>query len=256
MIVFSQCEQYQNLIKNGFEKWPNARDLMIIAKEWYFMQKKGYSEISRDLWSFCAEKSPLVDEKITKNLIKKCVEKLKKCQNYTELPEKIVFFEEECEKISQIKNKEWQKIIFILCCLSKLKRDDGLYLNSSNTIKISDIFELANIKIPIKNQEIYFHNLKNENLLKVDLKPLLKIHPFCLLKEGKEKISLCPSEKMLEYLYTFNGTPTFQCCLCGETALKTNNRAKYCKSCAEKVHQQKKNESTRRMRTLRKNARF
>lgn len=40
-----------------------------------------------------------------------------------------------------------------------------------------------------------------------------------------------------------------RCAVCGAAVVPNSNRAKYCKSCARKVHRWQKNESDRRKRT-------
>lgn len=252
MIVFNQCEQYKNLVKNGFEKWPNFRDLMIIGKELKFKENKDYSNIYAELNNFCRQKCPDFDANICNNLVKRCVEKLKKTENYTELPEKIAFYEDECEEIVKITNKDWQKLIFVFCCLSKLKKSDGIYLNSSNSMKLSDVFSLANVKLAQKYQELELHKMKNAGLITVDLKPLLKFHPKCLKNDGILKIEFEPCSNMLEKLYEFNGTPRFNCQICGKVVIRTNNRGKYCKECALRVKEDKSHAITKKVRELRK----
>ena len=252
MIVYNQREQYNNLIANGFEKWPNFRDLMIIAKELKFKEELDFDEISYRLITFCEQKSPNFDAKIRDELVKKVIERLKKTENYTELPEKIAFFKDECEEIRKIGNKDWQKLIYIFCCLSKLKKSDGIYLNSSNSMKLSDIFNLANIKTPQKRQEYVLYEMRKANLLSVDLKPMLKFHPLCLKSEGEIQLEFSPSANMLEYLYHFNGSPTFNCQICGKLVVRTNNRGKYCKECGNRLKEEKAHEITKRVRELRK----
>ncbi len=113
MIIFNQHEQYENLIKNGFEKYPNFRDLMILAKEWKFVENMEPKDIKTRLIGFCNSKVDNFDEAKSQELIKNVIEKLKKTQNYTELPLKLVFFKGELDQILQVVNKEWRKIIFI-----------------------------------------------------------------------------------------------------------------------------------------------
>lgn len=248
MIIFSQSEQCKNLRENGFEKWPNFRDLMILAKELKFKEEYKPSDIETWLVDFCAEKSPNFSREICKNLVEKCINKLKTTENYTELPEKIAFFKEECEEIAKIQDAKQQKLIFILCCLSKLKKSDGIYLNSSNSMKLSDVFELSNVKIAQKNQEVMFHELKEKGLLTVDLRPLLKIHPTCLKMDGEIQIEFEPNAEMLKNLFTFNGCPTFVCERCGKVSPKVSNRCKYCAECAAHIRKEKLTQQQRERR--------
>ena len=239
MIVFNQKTQYDNLINNGFEKFPNFRDLTILAKEWFFIEKLDEKTIKSRLFSFCIEKVTTFDEESLKNLIQKVMKKLKKTEKYTEIPEKLTFFKEEVDKINNIKDKEWQKIIFIFCCLSKLRKSDGIYLNSQNSMKLSDIFDLCKLKKTKKQQETYLYELNKANLLTVDLKPLLKYHPTCLRKEGEISLEITPSCEMISELLKINDTPIIKCLKCGKDVFKTNNRIKYCPECAKQIHIEK-----------------
>lgn len=246
MIVFNQKMQFDNLIKNGFEKYPNFRDLTILAKEWFFIDKLDEKSIKSQLFSFCVEKVTTFNEENIRKLIQKVMKKLKVTDKYTEIPEKLTFFKEEVEQISKIINKEWQKIIFIFCCLSKLRKSDGIYLNSQNSMKLSDIFDLCGIKKTKKEQEFYLYELNKANLLTVDLKPLLKYHPVCLRKEGEIALEITPSCDMISELLKINGTPIIKCLRCGKEVFKTNNRVKYCPECARIIHIEKTMESKKK----------
>ena len=239
---------------NGFEKWPNFRDLMIIAKELKFKQMLGENEILAELLHFCSEKSENFSESVCNIIAKKCVDRLKDTENYTELPEKIAFYQEECAELAKITNKKWQKLVYILCCLSKLKKNDGIYLNSSNSIKLSDVFQLADVKMAKKDQEMELHKMKEAGLISVDMKPMCKFHPSCLRIEGTLVAEFEPSAKMLKELYNFNGSPMFACERCGKMSPKTNNRCHFCKECAAEIRRNKLTEQQRarrlRLRTL------
>lgn len=245
MIIFNQHEQYENLIKNGFEKYPNFRDLMILAKEWKFVENMEPKDIKTRLIGFCNSKVDNFDEAKSQELIKNVIEKLKKTQNYTELPLKLVFFKGELDQILQVVNKEWRKIIFIFCCLCKLKRSNGIYLNSSNTIKLSDIFDLCGIKKTKKAQEHTLFELNKAGYLDVSLKPLLKYTPFCLLEDGEVDFEVEPSPNLILELQKRDNPTYLTCEKCGKSFLKTSNRAKYCKECGVEIHREKARERKR-----------
>lgn len=248
MIVFNQKTQYDNLMENGFEKFPNFRDLSILAKEWLFVEKMSIDEIRGRLIEFCVEKSPKFKEETIREIVSKVIKKLESTEVYTELPEKLVFYKEEKDAILNIPNKEWQKIIFIFCCLSKLKKSDGIYLNSQSAIKLSDIFDLCKIKKAKSQQEIYLYNLNKANLLTVDLKPLLKYHPTCLKSEGEVAFEFEPSANMINELLKLDEKNIKKCVRCGKEVLKGSNRTKYCKECYRRVRLDRKYEKRRQER--------
>lgn len=239
MIIFSQRKQYENLIKNGFEKYPNFRDLMILAKEWFFVERFDKKDIKDRLNYFCKEKIDNFDELKSINLIEKVMNKLDCVQNYTELPEKLIFYKGEIDEILKINNKDWQKLIYIFCCLSKLKRSDGIYLNSNNSMKLCDIFELAQVKLSKSKQDLILYKLYKEGFLSVDLRPLLKYHPSCLKYGGEIDFEIYPSKDLILELQKRNGTILIKCERCGKLVPKTNNRMKYCKECSKKINIEK-----------------
>lgn len=239
MIIFNQKQQYDNLIKNGFEKYPNFRDLMILAKEWFFVEKIDKNDIKNKLNQFCKEKFEYYDEYKSTDLIKKVINKLDETQNYTELPEKLIFYKTEIDDILKIKNKDLQKLIYIFCCLSKLKKSDGIYLNSNNSMKLCDIFELAQVKLAKNKQELVLYDLYKNGFLNVDLRPLLKYHPSCLKFGGEIDFEITPSEDLILELQNRNGTILIKCERCGKLVPKTNNRMKYCKECSKKINIEK-----------------
>lgn len=248
MIVFNQKTQYNNLIANGFEKFPNFRDLSILAKEWFFVEKMDTTEIKTRLIAFCAEKSPNFKEEPVREIVDKVIKKLENTEKYTELPEKLVFYREEKEELLKITNKECRKLIFIFCCLSKLKKSDGIYLNSQSAIKLSDIFDLCKIKKSKIQQEPYLNKLYKEGLLSVDLKPLLKYHPTCLKNDGEVAFEFEPSENMINELLKLDEKNIKKCIRCGKEVLKGSNRTKYCKECYRRVRLERKYEKRRQER--------
>jgi hypothetical protein len=247
MIIFNQKKQYDNLIKNGFEKYPNFRDLMILAKEWFFIEKFDKNDIKNKLNEFCKEKFEHYDEYKSINLIKKVINKLGETQNYTELPEKLTFYKEEIDEILKIKNKNWQKLIYIFCCLSKLKKSDGIYLNANNSMKLCDVFELAQVKLSKNKQDLVLNDLYNAGFLSVDLRPLLKYHPLCLKTEGNILFEIESSSNLLSEFIKLNGTPTIKCLICGKVIEKKKNNQKYCPECALEVHR----ENAKKLKKLR-----
>ena len=223
----------------GFEKWPNFRDLMIIAKELKFKQNVAQELVYERLISFCNDVCPNFDHVLMQKLAKKCVDRLKTTENYSELPEKIVFYKEEIEEIAKISNKEQQKLVFIMCCLCKFRKNETFYLNSKNSIKLSDVFALAKVKIPQKNQEMKLHELKKAGLISVDMRPILRVHISCLKTSGNKQLEFAPNNEMIENLYTFESVAAYKCKCCGKMVKRTGQNSSYCKECARKVNIQK-----------------
>lgn len=237
MIIFSEDEHYNNLMQNGFEKYPNKRDLTILGKRWLITGYK-LSELKDKIIEYCkmfySEFSPVKSE----NLINSVISTLES----GEIPDyfndtEIVLYSNEIERIKRIPNKDSQKVAFIILCLAKWNKSNNIYLNSKSLIKISDIFNLSQLKCSKKSQYAILKELSDNQFINVKMKPLLMCEIPVLQNENSgESYKARMSSNIIQVWYDIIYP---HCCICGKGFEKKSNSQKYCKKCAIQIKNRK-----------------
>jgi hypothetical protein len=239
MLIFSNENQYNNLIKNGFEKFPNKRDLTILCEFW---TKKGvkFDNLLESMISFCKKWNQQFNYVKSENLLLGVLNSFQKFLKYNdkfEFNSKIYIFQEEIDEIKKIKDVKLQKIAFIMVCLAKWRCSNideynkaFIYLNSSSSIKLKDIFAYAKVKATSKEQENSLHELNSIGFINVQLKPLLKYFIPEIKKSGKIILSFDINDNMID---NWLNITLPHCQKCGKPFEKNGNKQKYCKECAK-----------------------
>lgn len=236
MIILNEKEYFNNLINNGFEKNINSKDLSLLAKMFY---KENNSQIDtlNQMIDFCKKWSNNFNYSKWEN---------KFCDILSNLNEKvdvvndkeIHFYKSELEKIKSIEDEKLQRVTFVLMALAKKYESRYIYINSSSSIKLKDIFILAKFDIPLKKQDFILNTLYNNKVINVELKPLLRCEMLylCDINDNQDKVlSFIPNNEMVLEYERYLGVKTTNCQVCGKTIYKTNNKVKYCKECARKM---------------------
>jgi len=239
MLIFNEKTQYYNLIENGFEKYPNKRDLIILCNQWL---KNGIEKdnLKKRMVEFCCECNSQFNyaknEKLLLDVLKN-IENIGNEISAFEFSTNIVFFKSEIDKIKELKSKNLQKIAFIMICLAKWRNANFIYLNSESTIKLKDIFKFAGIKATGIEQERTLYELNSCGFTDVQLKPILKYIIPAILFEGEIILNFEIDENMISHWIKF-AYP--HCERCGCEIIKQSNKQKYCKECAKLILKEQK----------------
>lgn len=234
MLIFDNDKHYQNLIDNGFEKYLNKRDLIILCEHW-LEDGLPFNSLKDNIINYCFTWNNQFNEAQNENLILSVIKQVK--QNIEngkpfENKKNIIFYKSELDTLLGIKNKKLQRVLFIMISLAKWRNANYIYLNSGSSIKLKDIFSLANIKCTKKEQMMCLHELNENGYIDVQLKPLLKFIIPCIVENGEVALSFDISDNMLDELLNIT-LP--HCERCGKPFEKQNNKQKYCKECAKIV---------------------
>lgn len=240
MLVFDEEKQCQNLLKNGFEKYPNKRDLVILCEYW-ISNGATLETLKGNIVNFCTRFNNQFNVAQNENLILSVIKRVEQNIENGKLFENkknITIYKPELDAVLGIKDKKMQRILFIMISLAKWRNANYIYLNSGSSIKLKDIFTLAGIKCTKKEQMACLHQLNNSKYTEVQLKPLLKFFIPCIVDSGEVSLRFNANDNMLEELLNIT-LP--HCEKCGKPFEKLGNKQKYCKNCARLV----KNEQNR-----------
>lgn len=224
---------------NGFEKYPNKRDLIILCQQWL---KDGFekNELKEKMLEFCCEWNSQFNYAKNENLLLGVLKKIENLENETPVfrfSTNIVFFKGEIDKIKELNNKNLQKIAFVMVALAKWRNANFIYLNSESTIKLKDVFKYAEIKATGIQQERALHELNSCGFTDVQLKPILKYIMPAILFDGEIALSFEIDDNMIKHWVKI-AYP--HCERCGCEIIKQSNKQKYCKECAKIVLKEQK----------------
>lgn len=226
-------------MREGFEKFPNCRDMLILARKWLEKEDLQWEEIKNRLVDFCGKWARDFDELrgITLfDVVKTALESGSQKQN----KEQVVFYLSESTALKNIKNDALTRLMFSMMCVAKWKETDCLYFNSKSTFKLSEFFEIAGLpKTTIKKQDMYLHELAKKGLIEIDLKPICRIHLKPIATDGLE-IAKVKIDKNI--MLSMDEILLDRCCVCGKPIQKVASKQKYCEDCLKEVKRAQKRE--------------
>lgn len=237
MLIFDEKKHCEHLLANGFEKYPNKRDLTLLCEYW-LSNGNSFDSLKSMMIDFCFTWNNQFSPAQNENLILSVLDNIKKVNEYGKTFENnknIIFYKPELDVLLGIKDKYMQRVLFIMISLAKWRNANYIYLNSGSSIKLKDIFSFARIKCTKKEQTMYLHKLNVAGYTDVQLKPLLKIFMPCIVNEGNPILTFCISNEMLDELLNIT-LP--HCEICQKPFEKQGNKQKYCKACAKMIKNQ------------------
>lgn len=249
MLIFDNNLRFQQLNENGFEKYPNKRDLLILCEEWskenqdiHFLQQK--------IIEFCTKWNdqfiPAQNESLILSTIKQVQKQITNGKSF-EFNTNVIIYKSEYETIVALKDKQLQKLAFVLVCLAKWRNANYIYINSKSSIKLKDIFELAEIKCSKKEQALMLHRLNSCGFTDVQLKPLLKLFIPSICPVGDVVLEFKIGYNLLQY-YKDISYP--HCKRCGNAFERMANNQIYCKECGKIIKNEKTKEIMNKKRLL------
>jgi hypothetical protein len=238
MIILNYKEYTKKLLENGFAKFPNVRDMLIIAKSMVEKHAKNV-EIYDFLIDFCKKWDKHINIAKISNKIQFALKDISKplpilCEN-------IKFYKSEIDFIKSIKDYDLQKVLFIIMSIAKTKNINYVYLNGTSAIRLKDIFELANVNISKAKQELALHELYACGAITPTYGLRYSIN--CLSRDTDNVVifEFAPTTQMVLQYELYCGKAIY-CQKCGTLVHKNNNKMKYCKECATEIKLKKDKE--------------
>lgn len=233
MLVFDNKKHYDKLIAEGFEKYPNKRDLMVLCQEWFNQGIDTREKLLNEMIAFCKKWNCEFNSAKNENLLYDVLNSFEKSQKNPpsfEFNKNIIIYKNEINRLLSIEDKNYQKIGFIMICLAKWRNVNFVYLNSGSSISLKIIYELAGIKATSKEQKTALFYLNITGFLDVQLKPLLKCFIPCIEETGDIAMQFDIDDNMI---YNWNYLVMPHCARCDNPFVKRCNKQKYCPECAK-----------------------
>lgn len=252
MIILDENKHFNKLINEGFEKYPNKRDLIILCKHWI---SDGFEvdELCSKMKEFCSKWNSRFNYAKSENLFITVINSIKNPENYQknfEFSKNITIFKEESSVLSQITDEKQRKVLFVLISLAKWRNSDFVYFNSGGSLKVKEVFALAGVNLTIAKQKILLHELQKMGYIDIQLKPLLKCFIPIIKTEGEKHWDFDISDEVVSQIK--NISLSARCVRCGSLFEKHNNKQKYCEQCAKIISNEKHAEIMRQKRNVTK----
>lgn len=236
MLIFDKEKHFRDLIENGFEKYPNKRDLTCLCEGW-LSGGASVGDLKSLIINFCRRWNSKFNYAKSEGLIFDVLSNFnssKKNEVSFEFCSLILIYNSEIEIIRAIKGKKYQKLAFAMLCLAKWRNVNYIYLNEGSSIHLKDIFSLVGLKDTIKNMNLCLNELDKQGFIDVQLRPIMKCFIPCVVDNGDIFCEFAINEEnIMETLLSIVGV---KCECCGKFFDRVKNNQKYCKDCGKKMN--------------------
>ena len=153
------------MLKDGFTRYTSEGDLKILVK--YFTYKGLDKNSARErVVDFCKKSDPNYNEILWENKINNAFSNAKK--EIIKIPFKIFITRNEIQKIMEINNYKYERVLFASLVLCKYSKKYYEYKNNKTTenyrvsLKLSEILKVANVQNMLKkDQTIMWNTLRD-----------------------------------------------------------------------------------------------
>jgi len=246
--IFDELLYAEKLLVNGFVKFMSRKDLIILAK-FYFFKKLDEEQIRKKLNAFCYKYNPEYNEIIFGNSIDTAIKKSK--QSPLSIPNDVAVTRQEIDRIKSAGNYRVEKVLFTILVCSKFykqssdvwhKNKDSEYWCTRFSVNavLSPYLSLAKVYANRQEQESMVYDLIDKGYLLSDVNnpskdgwlEVLYADNACLPEDVFAIIS--SRDDMIDFY------PPYLICLgCGKEINKNGNNKKYCQNCGEDKERQR-----------------
>lgn len=235
MIVLNEKQYVEQLLAKGFPSRISKRDLILLAKHWReegLSDKQNYDKIV----VFCKKWSKKFVEARYQTAILDAITKSAPADEPAAVKVRRDFIEFSGTELAALAElgRPHSDLLFVMMCVCKIYDRDNIWVNSKSKIKLNELCKLAGLQLPNYRQEELLRDMIVEGAITQCFPNLLQLK-ITLLDKNEPVLSFAPSEDMArEWKMWFLKNYT-ECAVCGTAVRRTNNKVKYCSSCALEV---------------------
>ena len=252
MALIGNEMEYAKKILTGAVKEKNLfKALVILTKYYCFELGMNDKEIEKNLRLYIKAIDGIVDDEAIENIIKSNTSSK---TNINKL-DHIVITVQEWQTIQEMGRTERErKLLFTLLCIYKVKIGLGYSDNGLVKIEYTQLNSLAHVVFKSTERIDVFRYLIECGMIEMGMGQLasrVKLH--YIFPDSKQLIKITDFEAFnVYYDYLKKGGRLINCKECGKLVLtgkgKQYNSVRYCKDCANKIEQERKNEQKRNSR--------
>ena len=245
MALIGNEMEYAKKILTGAVKEKNLfKALVILTKYYCFELGMNDKEIEKNLRLYIKAMGGDVDDEAIENIIKSNTSSK---TNINKL-DHIIITIQEWQTIQEMGRTERErKLLFTLLCMYKVKIGLGYSDNGLVKIEYTQLNSLAHVVFKSTERIDVFRYFIERGMIELGMGQLasrVKLH--YIFPESKRLIEITDFEAFnVYYDYLKKGGRLINCKECGKLVLAKGNKTQYCKDCANKIEQERKNEQKR-----------
>ena len=247
MALIGNEMEYAKKILTGAVKEKNLfKALVILTKYYYFELGMNDKEIEKNLKLYIKAMGGDVDDEAIENIIKSNTSSK---TNVNKL-DHIIITVQEWHTIQEMGRTERErKLLFTLLCMYKVKIGLGYSDNGLVKIEYTQLNSLAHVVFKSTERIDVFRYLIECGMIEMGMGQLasrIKLH--YIFPDSKQLIKITDFEAFnVYYDYLKNGGKLVRCKECGKLVLSKSKTcpSKYCKDCAKRIEQERKNKFQR-----------
>ena len=247
MALIGNEMEYAKKILTGAVKEKNLfKALVILTKYYYFELGMNDKEIEKNLRLYIKAMDGIVDDEVIKNIIKSNTSSK---TNVNKL-DHIIITVQEWQTIQEMGRTERErKLLFTLLCMYKVKIGLGYSDNGLVKIEYTQLNSLAHVVFKSTERIDVFRYFIECGMIEMGMGQLasrVKLH--YVFPDSKQLIKITDFEAFnVYYDYLKNGGKLVRCKECGKLVLSKSKTcpSKYCKDCAKRIEQERKNKFQR-----------
>jgi hypothetical protein len=242
-LIYDELEYAENLIKNGFVKDMSRKDLTVLAK-YYLCKQLDENDTRGLLVKFCRKHHQGFNEIIFAKVIDDSMRDAKK--NPLRLPINVFITKSEIEKIREIKNYRYEKILFVMLYCAKYEKEIKKVYGSKGK-EIDDKFYVNKLFPAILSMAKVYATIDNQGKIKNELhqKGFFNSTASRFDDEGGFEIFYAEDDTYGKNIFDVIRSPTDidkhyppYCEKCGKVIDKTGDRQKFCEGCVVEVNKE------------------
>ena len=246
--IFDELVYAEKLLSNGFIKLMSYNDLLILSK-FYFFKTLDEEQVRKKLNAFCYKYNPEYNEVIFGNTIDKAIRNGKKGNLW--IPKNVVITKDEIQRIKQINNYRYEKILFALLVCAKFQKQKSNNDGKKNIAGMASRYFANQTMGSVLSLAKVHANRKEQAIIRADIYKLRYTLSLRKNKLGGFEILYADTNYNADNIFAeitsrddiIDFYPPYLICLgCGKEIDKVGNNKKYCQQCWQKT----KNERNKR----------
>lgn len=232
-VVLNEVKQAEHIIEKGEVGNKPTSTLFLLGKYYRVKENLGKEHTFSKLNEFMENNYKNYNSALWEDII----EDISKKANKYSLREidSIGITQQELDKISEIDNLKYQKLLFTMLCYAKLYNLISENNNGWINADIKEIFKVARVSVKHRNDKfLYLNDLERTGLISFSSKnDNLNIRMNFINMSGEEVFSISDFRELgYEYLKYIGKGKFTNCLKCDRLIRKTNNKCSYCNKCA------------------------
>lgn len=241
-VILNETKEAEHIIKNGEVGNKPTSTLFLLGK--YYRQKQSLdkeqtiNKLNEFMKVNYKNYNPALWEEIIEDISKKANKYSLREIDY------IGITQSELDRISEINNSKYEKLLFTMLCYAKLYNTLSENNNGWVNADIKEIYRIARVTVKYKNDKfLYLNDLQSMGLISFSSKnDNLNLQINFVDMENESVLQISDFRELgYEYLSYIGKSKFINCKCCKRLVKKTNNKCLYCHDCSKVIqHKQKK----------------